>query len=334
MNKLTVLFISFSLFFFYSCKKSDGYKPNAGGKAGELLVVMNDTWKDTKAGEKLMEVLKQPYMGLPQPEPMFDVSTISYEGLNDFMKTYRNLLMVKITPNVEEDTVLYYKDVWAKEQALVKINAKSEKDFLALLDRHEIRMLSFFNKAERERSMKYFRKYINKEFSDKIRGKFGVFVSIPNSFTRINEKKNFIWMNEGSPAASEGIMVYSFPYVGEGSFSKEYLLNKRDSVLKKDVPGPTEGSYMSTEMAFPPIYKVTHINGEKVVEMRGLWKVVGDMMGGPWIMHAHYDKKHNRVIVLDAYVYSPEKNDKRDKIRQLEAVLYSYKKVNKSKPKD
>jgi hypothetical protein len=161
-----------------------------------------------------------------------------------------------------------------------------------------------------------------------------VFVSITNSYTRINEKKNFIWMNEGSPAASEGIMVYSFPYVGEGSFSKEYLLNKRDSVLKKDVPGPTEGSYMSTEMAFPPIYKVTHINGEKVVEMRGLWKVVGDMMGGPWIMHAHYDKKHNRVIVLDAYVYSPEKNDKRDKIRQLEAVLYSYKKVDKSKPKD
>ncbi|NPA35237.1 MAG: DUF4837 family protein [Chlorobi bacterium] len=319
--------------FFSGCKSSDGYKPNAGGKAGELLVVINDTWKDKDAGKTLLEILQQPYMGLPQPEPMFDVSTISYEGLNDFMKTYRNLLMVKISPKVEADTVLYYKDVWAKEQALIKINAKNEKEFLKLLKRHEIRILSFFNKAERERSMKYYRKYINKEFSDKIRAKYGVFVTIPNSFTRINEKKDFIWMNAGSPAASEGIMVYSFPYVGEGTFSKEYLLNKRDSILKKNVPGPTEGSYMSTEMEFPPIYKTTRINGEKVVEMRGLWKVVGDMMGGPWILHAHLDKEHNRVIVLDAYVYSPEKNDKRNKIRQLEAVLYSYKKVDKNTDK-
>ncbi len=137
-------------------------------------------------------------------------------------------------------------------------------------------------------------------------------------------------MNEGSSAASKGIMIYSFPHVGKGTFSQKYLLNKRDSILKKNVPGPTKGSYMSTDMVFPPMYKTTHIDGEKIVEMRGLWKVVGDMMGGPWILHAHLDKKNNRVIVLDAYVYSPEKNDKRDKIRQLEAVLYSYKKMEKN----
>ena len=314
----------------FACKSSDGYKPNAGGKAGELLIVMDDRWKDSEAGKTLLEIVKQPYLGLPQEEPMFDVSVISHKALNDYMKTYRNLILTKISSKVEADTILYYNNVWAKEQALVRINAKNAKEFADIVKRHEIRMLSFFNKAERERSMKYYRKYINKEFSDKIKAKYGIFLSIPNSFQRINEKKDFMWMSAGNAGASEGIFIYTFPYAGKGTFSKVYLLNKRDSVLKKDVPGPTEGSYMATEMAFPPIYKVTKIDDEKVVEMRGLWKVVGDMMGGPWILHAHLDKKHNRVIVIDAYVYAPE-DKKRDRLRQLEAVLYSYKKINNNK---
>jgi len=328
MNRLIIA--AFSVFFtftLFSCKDTDGYKPNAGGKAGEMLIVIDDTWRNSDAGETLKSIVRQPYLGLPQPEPMFDISVTSYVGFNDFMKTYRNLVLTKISPKVKADTVLYYKNVWAKGQVMVRINAKTEEGFVKLIKRQEIKLLSFFNKAERERSIKSYRKYINKEFSDKIRAKWGVFVSTPTTLQRITEKKDFIWMNEGSAASSQGLMVYSFPYVGEGTFSKEFLLNKRDSILKKNIPGPTEGSYMATEMTFPPIYKTTKINGEKVVEMRGLWKVIGDMMGGPWILQAHLDKENNRVIVLDGYVYSPEKADKRDKIRQLEAVMYSYKKL-------
>ncbi len=326
--KITPLLV-FLILSSYACISNDGYKPNVGGTAGELLIVIDDKWRKSDAGETLQSVMKQPYLGLPQPEPMFDISVTSYVGFNDFMKTYRNLALTKISPEVEVDTVLYYKSVWAKGQAMVRINAQTEEGFVNLIKRQEIKLLSFFNKAERERSIKSFRKYINKEFSDKIRDKWGIFVSTPTSFQRISEKKDIIWMNEGSAAASQGLMVYSFGYVGEGTFSKEFLLNKRDSILKKNIPGPSEGSYMATEMIFPPIYKTTNINGEDVVEMRGLWKVVGDMMGGPWILQARLDKETNRVIVLDGYVYSPEEPNKRDKIRQIEAVMYSYKKLKK-----
>jgi len=113
--------------------------------------------------------------------------------------------------------------------------------------------------------------------------------------------------------------------VGEGTFSKEYLLNKRDSILHRHVPGPSEGSFMATEHAYPAIYKKATINGKEVIEMRGLWKVQNDMMGGPYVLQAHFDKKNNRVIVTDGFVYSPEKPDKRDKIRQMEALMYTLK---------
>jgi hypothetical protein len=46
-------------------------------------------------------------------------------------------------------------------------------------------------------------------------------------------------------------------------------------------------------------------------------------MGGPFVLQAHHDKKNNRVIVTDGFVYSPEKPDKRDKIRQMEAIMHT-----------
>ena len=333
MNKLVAFFISLSLILMFSCKSSDGYKPNAGGKAGDMLIVIKQQYKDSEAGKLIKDIMSQPYWGLPQEEPIFNVQVSNYETLNDFMKTMRNLIMVNISSKVEADTILYYRNAWSKGQALVRINAKSEKEFVDLVNKNQAQLVDFFNKAERERAMKYYRKYINKEFSDKVRKKFGIFVSIPTGYKRINEKKDFIWMSEGSVGSSEGIIIYSYPYTGKGTFLKESLLNKLDETLRKNIPGPSEGSYMSIEMIFPPIYKAIEVNGEKVAEIRGLWKVVGDMMGGPWIMHAHLDKEHKRVIVLFGYIYAPEEK-KRDKVRQLNAVLYSYKKVDNGDKKD
>ena len=199
MNKLRTasLLLLFTLALF-GCKSTDGYKPNAGGKAGELLIVIDDSWRKSDAGETLRSIVRQPYLGLPQPEPMFDVSVTSYAGFNDFMKTYRNLVLTKISPNVEVDTVLYYKDVWAKGQAMVRINAKTEEGFVKLIKRQEIKLLSFFNKAERDRSVKSYRKYINKEFSDKINIKV---------YQRVHEIKTYKQKLKEMKSGTYGLLI-------------------------------------------------------------------------------------------------------------------------------
>jgi hypothetical protein len=47
-----------------------------------------------------------------------------------------------------------------------------------------------------------------------------------------------------------------------------------------------------------------------------------DMMGGPFVSHARVDRPNGRVVVVEAFVYAPEKK-KRDLMRQLEASLYT-----------
>jgi hypothetical protein len=105
-------------------------------------------------------------------------------------------------------------------------------------------------------------------------------------------------------------------------------------VLRINVPGPSSGSYMTTESRLPVTYKRFERNDHQMVEMRGLWKVEGDVMGGPFVSVAHIDPENARVVVTEGYVYAPEKPEKRNLIWQLEAILYSFKFIEDDKTKE
>jgi len=68
--------------------------------------------------------------------------------------------------------------------------------------------------------------------------------------------------------------------------------------------------------------KEISVKGEYAFEARGLWYMENDMMGGPFVSHARVDRPNGRVVVVEAFVYAPEKK-KRDMMRQLEAALYT-----------
>ena len=106
-------------------------------------------------------------------------------------------------------------------------------------------------------------------------------------------------------------------------FKIENLIAVRDSFLKKYIAGPSEGSYMTTELAnYPPTYREMDVNGVYCMEVRGLWKVEGDFMGGPFMSRSYYDKKKNDIVTVETFVYAPQ-HKKRNKIRLMEAITTS-----------
>ena len=56
----------------------------------------------------------------------------------------------------------------------------------------------------------------------------------------------------------------------------DYLLFKRDSTLRVNVPGPVNGSYMTTEKAVKPILQITRHNGNYAANSGdcGVWKPI------------------------------------------------------------
>jgi hypothetical protein len=68
------------------------------------------------------------------------------------------------------------------------------------------------------------------------------------------------------------------------------------------------------------------------IEVRGLWKVKGDFMGGPFVNLSILNEKTNKIVCVDGYVYAPSQN-KRLIMRQVEAVLKTISFIDEEKTK-
>ncbi len=90
-----------------------------------------------------------------------------------------------------------------------------------------------------------------------------------------------------------------------------------------NVPGMFENTYMTTSDYITPTLTSMRYKGRDFVQTRGYWEVYNDYMGGPFVSHAFYTPDGGSILVLDAFVYAP-KYDKRQYLRQVESLLYSF----------
>ena len=121
------------------------------------------------------------------------------------------------------------------------------------------------------------------------------------------------------------IVVYSYPYTDQNTFTLEYLNSKRDEVLSRVVTASVDGSYMGTEYkVMPPVLRsITVQEDEQASEIRGLWKILdGEAMGGPYVSHTRLDQVNGRVVTAEAFLYAAGQK-KRTALRQAEAILYT-----------
>ncbi len=317
--------ILFAILAFSCSKNSKSLKPNINGRAGEVLVVMEESLKNDTAGRTILHMLNQPYLGLPQEEPVFNFLTTPPQYFDRQMRYFRNIIIAETDPAAEHDTIYFYESQWAREQAMVRITAKDAKTLQEIAQRNEIRIISFFNKAERNRIIAFNKSVNYSTMVDEIKNQWGISLVIPTGYSKNKSSNNFTWISQETPTTSQGLMIYGFKHVGEGTFSKEFLLNKRDSLLRYNIEGPVPGSFMRTELNADLIYKAEEQNGTEIAEIRGLWKTEGYAMGGPFILRAYHNKATGNVVVTDGYVYFPDKPEKRNMIRQLEAIEYTVK---------
>ena len=292
------------------------------GKAGEMVVVMpKDTWNGS-VGKAFRNVMAQPQLGLPQEEPIFDLINVPPEAFKEIFRTTRNVVRIKISSTIDSSKVEFKKDIWAWPQAVVDISAKSPEDFMQIFKKNSDKMVAYMIKAERDRLQMNYKKYHDKAAKKEIKDQFNIELNVPPGFKVTNQSDNFAWVRYETPSISQAIVIYTYPYKSDSTFTVNYLINKRDSILKAHVDGPRDGSYMTTEHALPPVFNVFKFKNNYAAEIRGLWRVEGDYMGGPFINLSVLDAANNRIITLDGFVYAP-KFDKRNYLRQVEAMMYS-----------
>lgn len=297
--------------------------PNCTGKAGDLLVVADSSYYNHQTGEAIKQIFSTEQVGLPQREPLFNLIQVPHRSFARIFYTMRNIIMVKIEPD-SKIKLTVTKNVWANSQLLITITAPSDELAAKTILQNKETLLDYFNNKEIERLHAKYKVNANGKHAQYLQKKFKLSLNLDNLYIKAKEADDFIWFRKeesvGGHPISYGIMVYTYPYVSDSTFDVNELVEKRNYYTKKYIKGGAEGSYMASYEEYVPNQKEISLNGVYINELRGLWYMEGDFMGGPFINCSMIDEKHNRVICIDGYVYAP-KFDKRELLREQEALI-------------
>ncbi|MBO4340699.1 MAG: DUF4837 family protein [Bacteroidales bacterium] len=308
---------------FSGCRNNNrSLLPNVSGKAGEVLVVIEREDWEGNTGVAIRETLADDTPYLAQREPLFNLSNVPPGSFNNMFKMHRNLLMVNVNPQNTTCGVVYKSNLWARPQAVVQINAESGDQALSLFKESAGVITEFFEQSERDRIIENSRRYEETKLQEPIKDLTGGVLHFPNGYKLKKWTDSFVWIADEKQYTMQTVMAYKFP-VRRDAFSVANLVAERDSVMQVNVPGMFDGSYMITSTAFEPTERSLTYHGRDFMELRGFWEVHGDFMGGPFVSHAFYSPDGKEIIVLEAFVYAP-RYDKRQYLRQVESVLYSF----------
>ena len=326
MNLLSMALMVLVLFSCDGGGKKGGkslFTPVSSGRPYEMLVVIDKDMWERPAGRALFDALDMDVPGLPQPERSFRISQIGPNNFERGFRIFRNIIDVDIQPIYTQPKLKYSRDSYASPQMIMTIQAPDEKSFEEFVAKNKQVIVDFFTKAEMNRQIALLKKKHSSEVAVKVGSMFGCDVWIPAEMERYKQGEDFLWASSDNNASdvSLNFVIYSYPYTDKNTFTKDYFVNKRDSVMKINIPGAREGQYIQTEADYVDV-KDFAVKGEYAFEARGLWYMENDMMGGPFVSHARVDRPNGRVVVVEGFVYAPQKK-KRDLMRKLEAALYT-----------
>ncbi|MFI1772626.1 DUF4837 family protein [Thalassobellus citreus] len=306
-------------------------KPNkrilldSSGKINDVsVVVSNDMWEGS-VGEAIRNVLASPIYGLPQEEPVFNINQIPTHVFSGFITQNRTILKIEMG---KKPGITFNNNVYAQPQKVITVSGKTKQEVIKLLNDNASKIIESFKNTEILAKQKQTRiaLYDAKEIKENL----GLNIEFPTAYrigkTIATKDDKFYWLKRDIRTGYVNILLYELPLnaIKKDSSIIEQVVRVRDSIGKKYIPGPVEGSYMITENAYTPFNTEIILDNKPTLETKGMWEVKNAVMAGPYINYAIEDKINNRWVVAEGFVYAPSV-EKRKYIFELEAIIKSIK---------
>ncbi|MBO5807980.1 MAG: DUF4837 family protein [Bacteroidales bacterium] len=305
-------------------KKRKALLPNISGKAGEVIVVIDKGNWEGAVGNVLRDSLAQETPYLPQREPLFGLVNVPKNAFTNMFQIHRNIIVVNISNTVTEPGIVIRKDVWATPQTVIYVNAADSEAAIEIIKENSALMAVTIEQAERDRIIRNVKKYEELKLAPVVAKMAGGSPHFPSGYKLKKATNDFIWIEYAIQDVTQGILIFKYPVVeGEQMMSLESIIGHSNEILKNNVPGMFDNTYMTTSSAVRPGIEYKRYKGLDFAEVRGFWEVYNDYMGGPFVSHAFYSQDGKDVIVMEGFVYAP-KYDKRQYLRQVESIIYSF----------
>lgn len=300
----------------------------ATGKPGQILVVAPYSIEETPAAQALITVFEHEYPFLPQAEKSFSLTFIGHKEFTHMLKTFRNIIILapdapdSILNPQEPVRMSIAQDQWAAPQHVIYLQAKENAQILNWITTNAQILYPIFANIEQQRLLNDYSRVYNKELQKQWIDKFGVRLFVPPSILSRVEAEGFAWASLETKDISQGLILYSTPLHGPESWSTDSILAQRDALTQIHIPGPNQGTYMTTGHVIPPKGQWVKRGQDSLYYIRGFWEVHGHPMGGPFVSYSSLNTTGDSIITTCGYVYAP-RFKKRDYVRELEAMLQS-----------
>jgi hypothetical protein len=315
----------FSLLLFISCdgKKSSNEKmlSNSSGNINNLSVVIENNLWEGNVGEAIRNALAAPVDGLPQDEPLFNMSQIPPAVFSGFVTNNRTVLKIE---KGGEANVKIASNVYAKPQKLVLVTGKTDDEIIQQIEENSQKIIAAFKSEEIKEKQR--RIGLSLQKNNNLEEKLGITLNFPTAYRIAKEEDNFFWIRKDITTGTTNLMIFELPYnaIKKNDSLVNQIIKLRDSIGQAYIPGPTEGSFMITEEAYAPAVFETIIDNKPAIETKGLWDVKNAFMSGPFINYIIDDKINNRLLVIEGFAFAPSV-EKRDYMFELEAIIKSLK---------
>lgn len=291
-----------------------------------MLVVDREVW-NTDVQDTLNAIVEAQVPGLMQAEKMFRVTRIFSRDYAPTHSTFHTILKVVVDKTLKEPITGTARDVNARPQLEVVVAAPDIDQLRTYLSKNRQRIQDMLADAQIEFRTAALRKKYSKKVSDDLQEVLGMAVCVPENLVATKKATDFLWGGTNTLQKDQNLVVYTYPWQGEDVMDVELFVEKRDSVIKVNIPGERPDQWMQTvrEKDVPLIVaRPRKINGRNVLEVRGLWEMRNGALGGPFVSIARVDTAAAKVVVAEGWVYSPS-TEKRDLLRQMEAALRTLK---------
>ena len=311
---VTRLLLSFFCLLIAACNDRKSMLPTSGGSPYEVTVVGD-------VDSILYNTLSIDVEGLPQSEPMFDVSEPDIkpaEALKGVLRYARSLVVVDINPKkYDKLSIACKRNMYAEPQLIVRVCAPAA-DCLRSMSAQDTTqqgyahtLVELLKAHESKAYIETLQRKHNPKMEAEVKRMFGFDIPIPADMKSCKRGKDFLWISNDSPTAMQNICIY-----------KQQFRN-RDSVMQVNIKGETDSMYMTTvHDACSVIYKYDEREDIHTQEWRGLWEMKGDAMGGPLVARSIWGYYPRDVVTVEGFVYAPGKQ-KRNLVMQLEAIVYA-----------
>ena len=279
----------------------------------------------------------------PAPEPLFKLifsRPERYEDLKEYAQViiaavnrdstnpgYR--LLKKLLPegqlnNSEDDNpVLLTRDLHAKDQVYVVINASNKEHLFNYLDKNKGLLRKHYDEQFKLRGSRFLFNDNQTQIEEKINEDYGWFLKIPWGWEvlRNDDKMNFFWMGSEYP-----YRWMSIKWDSGNNINDELSLGKQ--IWNFPINHYKSIRFNENRFKLDRIY----FNDYKGWQCSGIWESMDslDAKGGPFYSYIFYDHHSDRTFHINTLVHNPGKS-KAVYIRQMELIAKSFRSIVREK---